>query len=77
MLTRTTIALLPPALKVKITRSNRYEEKSYEKTEMYGFGYLCLCVMPLVAVAGDFNGSKPLLCAVVETYECGPGGDCQ
>ena len=27
-------------------------------------------------LAGDFDGSTPLLCAVIETFECGAGGDC-
>lgn len=28
------------------------------------------------ACAGDFDGSKPLVCAVIETFECGPTGEC-
>jgi hypothetical protein len=27
--------------------------------------------------AGPFDGSVPLLCAVQDVMECGPGGDCQ
>ncbi len=38
---------------------------------------LCFLVTPLPVLAGDFDGSKPLLCAVIETFECGPGGECQ
>lgn len=29
------------------------------------------------AVAESFDGSKPLLCATVETIECGPHAECQ
>ncbi len=37
-------------------------------------GIFCL---PLQSMAGDFDASKPLICAVIETFECGPGADCQ
>jgi hypothetical protein len=29
-----------------------------------------------VAAAADFDGSKPLICAPVEAYECLPDGEC-
>jgi hypothetical protein len=29
------------------------------------------------AMAGDFDGSKELLCAVMDVVECEPGGKCQ
>jgi hypothetical protein len=29
------------------------------------------------ALAGDFDGSKPLLCAMIESYECGPDTGCE
>ena len=38
---------------------------------------LCLLVTPLSVAAGDFDGSKPLLCAVIDTFECWPDGECQ
>lgn len=31
----------------------------------------------LPAAAGDFDGSKELICAVVDLVECQPGGKCQ
>ncbi len=34
-----------------------------------------LLVVP--AVAGDFDGSKPLICAAVDVTECFAGGKCQ
>ena len=29
------------------------------------------------ALAGDFDGSKPLICALMDLVECQPGGQCQ
>ena len=34
-------------------------------------------VMPYSALAGDFDGSKPLLCSVISVVECTPGGECE
>jgi hypothetical protein len=28
-------------------------------------------------LAGDFDGSKPLLCAMIEAFECGPDTGCE
>jgi hypothetical protein len=39
-------------------------------------GLLCIFMMTQTVMAGDFDGSKPLLCAVVWTTECGQNGDC-
>jgi hypothetical protein len=33
--------------------------------------------MPLLAVAGDFDGSKPLVCTVIEATECIMGEGCK
>jgi hypothetical protein len=33
-------------------------------------------IMPLRASAGDFDGSKPLLCASVDVMECAPDSGC-
>jgi hypothetical protein len=41
------------------------------------FVLLCICIVPISVLAGDFDGSKPLLCAVIEVIECSPGGGCQ
>ena len=35
-----------------------------------------IMVFPLLAGAGDFDGSKPLLCASVDVMECAPGNGC-
>lgn len=29
------------------------------------------------ALAGDFDGSKELICSIMDVVECGPGGKCQ
>ncbi len=34
---------------------------------------LALLLTPMIAGAGDFDGSKPLLCATIEAYECDAG----
>lgn len=37
---------------------------------------LALWLVPMMAVAGDFDSSKPLLCATIEAYECDAGQSC-
>jgi len=37
---------------------------------------LLISGLPSHVLAGDFDGSKPLLCAVIETIECTPDGEC-
>lgn len=36
----------------------------------------CLCLAASLAQAGDFDGSKPLICATVEATDCSPGIPC-
>ncbi len=39
---------------------------------------ICACfAAAATAAAGDFDGSKKLLCAPSDIYECGPASDCQ
>lgn len=38
---------------------------------------LCIPVLPLLSFAGDFDGSKPLVCTVIEVHECLVGEGCQ
>ncbi|MGD9034627.1 MAG: hypothetical protein PVH02_18305 [Desulfobacteraceae bacterium] len=33
--------------------------------------------LPSQVLAGDFDGSKPLLCAIIEIYDCGAEGECE
>ncbi len=37
---------------------------------------LFIFFMPLTSIAGDFDGSKPLICAVMEDFDCIPGDEC-
>lgn len=38
---------------------------------------LCVPIWPLLAIAGDFDGSKPLVCTVIEASECIAGEGCE
>ena len=44
--------------------------------KLMGLFVLCLLVTPRLIFAMDFDGSKPLLCAVIQTIECTPDGEC-
>ena len=37
---------------------------------------LCILVVPFSAIAGDFDGSKPLLFVAIDVIECVPNGKC-
>jgi hypothetical protein len=38
--------------------------------KIYGLMVMVICMLPLAAVAGDFDGSKELICAVMDLVEC-------
>jgi hypothetical protein len=38
---------------------------------------VCLGLMPYSAMAGRYDGSVPLICAVIEAIECDVGVECQ
>jgi hypothetical protein len=38
---------------------------------------LGVLIWPLTAAAGDFDGSTPLVCAVIDAVECGPRANCE
>lgn len=40
------------------------------------FMLFSIFVIPVSVTASDYDGSKPLIAAVTETYECTPGKDC-
>jgi len=46
------------------------------KLVVMGLTVMCFFVVPFSGVAGDFDGSQPLLCATIKAIECGPDGDC-
>jgi hypothetical protein len=37
---------------------------------------LFIFFLPLTSAAHDFDGSKPLICAVIEDFDCIPGDEC-
>ena len=46
------------------------------KLNLLGYILLCVLIAPLAATAGDFDGSKPLICAAVSTVSCSDGNEC-
>ena len=52
------------------------KELGMKKIKLMGLALLCLIVTPLSIAAAQFDGSTPLLCAVIQVVECGAGGDC-
>lgn len=38
---------------------------------------LAMMMVPLGAVAADFDGSRPLIMAIIDVIECHPGGVCE
>jgi 6-phosphogluconate dehydrogenase len=47
------------------------------QVKIFGLTLMIICMFSLPAMAGDFDGSKPLICAVMDLVECQPGGKCQ
>ncbi len=43
---------------------------------IFGRMVAIICLFSVPAAAGDFDGSKELLCAVMDITECVPGGKC-
>ncbi len=39
--------------------------------------FFFVCAGATIAFAGDFDGSRPILCSTVDLIECEPGGNCQ
>jgi hypothetical protein len=48
-----------------------------KNAKIYGLMAMIICVFPFAAVAGDFDGSKELICAVMDLVECQPTAKCQ
>ena len=38
---------------------------------------VCICTLPVSAIAANFDGSRTLLCAAIEVYECVPHEGCE
>lgn len=47
-----------------------------KKISILGFVLFFLCMIHIPAFAGDFDGSKDLLCTCMKVIECEPDGDC-
>ena len=52
------------------------KELGMNKIKFMSLAVLCLILTPLSIAAGQFDGSVPLLCAVIKVVECGAGGEC-
>ena len=47
-----------------------------KKCVLTGITILIFCITPFNAFAGDFDGTKDLMCACMRVIECGPDGNC-
>jgi len=47
------------------------------QAKIFGLIVMIISIFSFPAAAGDFDGSKPLICAVMDLVECQPGGKCQ
>ena len=46
------------------------------KTVLFSFILFFICTIHMPVSAGDFDGSKELMCACIRVIECGPDGNC-
>ena len=53
------------------------KELGMKKIKFMSLAFLCFILTPLSIAAADFDGSRPLLCATIETFECGFGIECR
>ena len=53
------------------------EKLTIKKVLLMGIALLCIVCIPLSVTAGDFDGSKQLYCAIMDTVQCFPGGECE
>ena len=65
-----------PAWKVVATPCNSKLEEAMRKLIVMGLALMCIFFVPFSGMAGDFDGSQPLLCATIKAIECGPEGEC-
>ena len=42
----------------------------------WGMSVWILMMLPSLVFGGDLDGSRPVVCAIVETFECAPGEEC-
>ena len=53
------------------------KELGMNKIKFMSLAFLCLILTPFSIAASDVDGSKLMLCAAIETFECGTGVECQ
>jgi hypothetical protein len=53
------------------------KELGMNKIKFMGLALLCFILTPFSIAEADVDGSKLLLCAAIETFECGSGIECQ
>ena len=53
------------------------EKLNTSKLTLTSIALLCTAIIPFSAMAGNFDGSKALYCALMDTVQCLPGGECQ
>ena len=47
------------------------------QVKIIGLMLMTICIFSFPAMAGDFDGSNQLICALMDLVECQPGGKCQ
>ena len=47
------------------------------KLKITAFILFFFCVVPFSVAAGDFDGSKPFICVIIETSACAPDEECE
>jgi hypothetical protein len=52
------------------------EEKIMRRIGLAGMVFLFLGLMPGFGFGGAVDGSKPVVCAIMETFQCAPGQEC-
>jgi hypothetical protein len=45
-------------------------EGTMKKALLFIIALFLVCITPFLVLAGNFDGSGPLLCAVIETFDC-------
>lgn len=47
-----------------------------KKLNVCGLAAIFFCLMSVPIFAGNFDGTRPLICAAMDVVECQPGGKC-
>jgi hypothetical protein len=52
------------------------KEETMKRIELLGSILFLICLIHTPATAGDFDGSRALVCACMRIVQCGPDGNC-